>query len=1119
MPREVTEWLEGLGLGEYAKMFVEQRIDQEVLAELNDADLKELGIPLGPRKKLLKAIRSLSPDTPEALDPVKADSPADTAESHSQLSAWERMLGERKPVTMLFADITDSTALTEKLDAEEAHELLYGATQRMCEAVEENRGTVCRFMGDGVMAMFGAPLASEQHAVDACGAALEMQQAIRDYARQMYTRHGSGLQIRVGLHSGEVVVLTVGEGDKVEYDASGPTVPIAARMEQAAEPTEVYLTDATRTLAGDAIVTEPLEAVLVKGISDPVPGFALRRIRSDEELTSYVARTTFVGRRTERNQLIGILDTCLAEGYGQTVHVRGEPGIGKTRLVSELRRIAESKGFACHRGLVLPFGVGKGQDAIRALVKGLLDIGAGADMEERSRAADKAVNQGMLASEQRVHLNDLLDLAQPIGLRTLYDAMDRATRDQGQQEVVSQLVTRSSNKRPVLIIVEDLHWADPITLSHLAALSNIVTEQSALLVMTSRIEGDPLNQVWRSNTGGSAFVSLELGPLRTRESPELIQEFMDSTDSLAQDCLQRAAGNPLFLEQLLRSARETAGESLPDSIQSLVVARLDRLEPQDKRALQTASVIGQRFELDVLNHLLETNGYDCQTLVEHNLLRAEGSSYLFTHALIQEGVYGSLLKSQRHVLHKRCADFFANSDLALCAEHLEQANDSEAAGVFFKAAREQSGQYRFERALRLTDRGLALARGGDVQHRLRCLKGELLHELDDAEASKEIFQRTLEEASDDLQRCDAWMGLAASMRVTDEFEKALELLEQAQPVAVHHHLTKQLAQLHHLRGNLYFTTGNIEGCHDEHRQALSYARQADSTEDEVRALGGIADAACAQGRMQSAYDAFRLCVERCREIGLGRVEVANSSQMANCFVYLAKAEEVINLSQEILGATSRVGNLRAEVNGLVGICSIAVDVGNAELIRVNADRGLSIARQIQSHAWEALLLGMSAMGYYVEGDMKRAQEAAEQAVTIGAPARAFVGGWTLGPLAVVTDSPNTRLKALREGDELSEKGMNGEGYLQFVRYAMLACQRAAMWDELDRYAQLLEDYTRAEPTLWSEFMVARGRALARFGRGERAESTIEELTELIAQAHSLGYHASVSDLKHVLSQR
>ncbi|MCZ6858045.1 MAG: hypothetical protein O7F70_08610, partial [Gemmatimonadetes bacterium] len=216
MSDEFANWLKELGLGRYAEVFVENDVDLHTIPELTEDDLKELGLSLGHRRTMQKAVKSLSRNGhhPPEL-PVKSSPPPD---SDASLAAWERHPGERKPVTMLFADITGSTALTETLDAEETHDLLYGATQRMCAAVENNRGTVCRFMGDGVMAMFGAPMASERHAVDACEAALEMQQAIRDYADGVEARGGGGLRIRVGLHSGEVVVLTVGEGDKVEYD-------------------------------------------------------------------------------------------------------------------------------------------------------------------------------------------------------------------------------------------------------------------------------------------------------------------------------------------------------------------------------------------------------------------------------------------------------------------------------------------------------------------------------------------------------------------------------------------------------------------------------------------------------------------------------------------------------------------------------------------------------------------------------------------------------------------------------------------------------------------------------------------------------------------------------------
>ena len=328
MPDRVTQWLDQLGLGEYAATFADNALDEEVLPELTDTDLEKVGVKLGHRKKLLKTIAALAVEKPPAPVLSSEEATPPTPEVDETLAAWERHPGERKPVTMLFADITGSTALTEKLDAEEAHELLYGATQRMCAAVDNNHGTVCRFMGDGVMAMFGAPMASEQHAVDACEGALEMQLAIRDYATNPDT---NGLRIRVGMHSGEVVVLTVGEGDKVEYDASGPTVPTAARMEQVAEPGETYLTAATQVLAAHRIATDALEPVSVKGISEPVSVFSLRRVRSAEEALPDAARTPFVGRRAELTQFTGMLAGCIEEGHGHRTLFKKLPVLGRGR--------------------------------------------------------------------------------------------------------------------------------------------------------------------------------------------------------------------------------------------------------------------------------------------------------------------------------------------------------------------------------------------------------------------------------------------------------------------------------------------------------------------------------------------------------------------------------------------------------------------------------------------------------------------------------------------------------------------------------------------------------------------------------------------------------------------
>ena len=298
MSEEVSEWLNGLGLGQYSAVFEENAVEVYILPDLTDTDLKELGISaLGHRKLILKSISTFQPEqsiTLSEADKQATDDPPTHHSSDEDIAVWTRTPGERKPVTMLFADIVGSTALTEKLDAEDAHDLLYRATQNMCQAVENNKGTVCRFMGDGIMAMFGAPNASERHALEACLAALAMQNSIDEYANELEASHDTNIQIRVGLHSGEVVVLEVGDDpDKPEYDASGPTVPLAARMEQSATAGTILITEETRALAGDLIETNKQPAVKVKGVSEPVVVHQLYKVLSAAELSTNYSSGSF----------------------------------------------------------------------------------------------------------------------------------------------------------------------------------------------------------------------------------------------------------------------------------------------------------------------------------------------------------------------------------------------------------------------------------------------------------------------------------------------------------------------------------------------------------------------------------------------------------------------------------------------------------------------------------------------------------------------------------------------------------------------------------------------------------------------------------------------------------
>jgi class 3 adenylate cyclase len=1091
----IEAWLAELGFEHYATAFAENGVEWSMLPELTNEDLKDLGVDrLADRKMILKAIEGLSDgdDKPKSVPPAAA-----------------AIAGERRQVSVLFADIAGYTKLSAELGAEETHVLLNRYFEAVDSIVEGYGGSVDKHIGDNVMAVFGAPVAHDDDPLRAVRAALDIQEGMSGLSGEV----GHAVKVHIGIASGQVVASGTGSDAHREYTVIGDSVNLASRLQERAEPGQTLIANSVRRAVANYVKCDALGEVVVKGLDEPVLAWRVSALRGTMEENS---RAGFVGRRTELRQFAAVAEGCCETGHGQAIAVRGEAGIGKTRLVEEFTALAKDQGFVDYKGLVLDFGVGKGQDAIRTIVRRLVGIPTGCGEELREKMADTAIAEGLLASDQRVFLNDLLDLPQPVEDRATYDAMDNATRNEGSRAAVANLIRAVSGRTPILIVVEDVHWADPLTLMQLASMTATVADCAAILVMTSRVEGDPLDQAWRSTTRGSPLMTIDLGPLREEEAIVMVGAFVDSTNQFAKSCIARAEGNPLFLEQLLRNAEEHGDEDMPASIQSLVLARMDRLPTSDKPALQAASVIGQRFEPDVLNHLLETDNYDCENLVQHNLVRVEGSGFLFTHALIQEGVYGSLLKQRRQALHKKCAKWFSEHDLVLYAEHLDHADDPSTAEAYLDAARDQAAQYRFERAMSLTDCGLARAEKGPVQHRLRCLKGELLHELDDVGSSISVFQEILDQASDDLERCDAWLGLAAGMRVTTDFRGALELLEHAEPIAVSHSLTKQLSRLHHLRGNLFYAVGEIAGCREQHQLALEFAVRAGSPDDEVRALAGLGDAEYARGRMRSAYESLRLCVDRSREIGSGRVEVANRSQMANAFLYLGETDAVLAGSCEAVEAAGKVGHHRAEMNALCGVCNVAVELDDSDLLGGHAERALALAQRLQARGWEPLLLSYSAWAHHLCGEREQAYDLLERAMANEA-AMAFVGGWPLGMMSVVTDSPDTRRQVLRDGKALLHKGANGASNFHFYRHAINACYQSAMWEELEQLAQGLEYYTRDEPLPWSDFYIARGRALASVGRGRRHDSITHELASLLGRANRMGYKASVAALKDALA--
>jgi tetratricopeptide (TPR) repeat protein len=547
-------------------------------------------------------------------------------------------------------------------------------------------------------------------------------------------------------------------------------------------------------------------------------------------------------------------------------------------------------------------------------LQSLLKLPSGNDTKTRERVAEQTMSEGVLNPDQAMFLYDLLDLPQLDDHRIIYEAMDNQGRIRGKHDTVLALLGHYSQAQPLMIVVEDLHWADQLTLAYMARISERAGRAAILLIMTSRVESDPLNHAWYQSKGRAVLITMDLAPLAEEEALALASEFFDLTDRFAIECVQRAEGNPLFLEQLLRSAQSLGKEKVPGSIRSIVLARVDCLESQDKRGLQAAAVLGQRFSLKVLRYLIEDPVWEGDVLVTHHLVRPLEDEYMFSHALIWESVYSTLLQEQLQSLHRRAANWFSTRDLGLKAVHLKHAGSSAAATAYLEAAIEQCRSYHFERAREFAEKGMIIVRDRGERHELQMCLGQCLVELGQPAESIQIYQQALESATTDVARCRAWIGLAAGMRITDDYDQALEILDKAESTASGDpRLYNERSQIHHCRGNLFFPLGNIEGCLQQHQLALQFARQASSGENEVRALGGLGDAHYANGQMAKALDHFLQCVKQSDESGFERIAVNNRYMVAWTQLYMKQVETSLEGARRAVESAARAGQPRAEM--------------------------------------------------------------------------------------------------------------------------------------------------------------------------------------------------------------
>jgi len=652
-------WLRSLGLERYEAAFRDNDIDTSVLRHLSDQDLKELGVSLGHRRKMLAAIAELSsagrkiPDPPTGTEPK----PQDTA--------------ERRQVTVLFSDLVGSTELSARMDLEDLREVISAYQKCVAESVRRFGGFVAKYMGDGVLVYFGYPQAHEDDAERAVRAGLELIAAVVGLGTP------ASLQARVGIATGLVVVGDlIGSGEAQERGIVGETPNLAARLQGIAEPNTVVISEGTRRLLGNLFDLQDLGARDSKGFAGPVRAWAALRASSVEsrfEALHTTVLTALVGRE-EETELLRRRWARAKAGEGQVVLLSGEPGIGKSRLTAAL--LLEHLADEPHTRLRYFCSPHHADSAFHPIIR-QMERAAGLTYDDTPKA--KLDKLDAVLAETSTSIQDAELFAEMLSLRNdgRYPALDLVPQQRRQRtlEALILQIEALTSSSPVLMIFEDAHWSDPTSLEALGRAVNRIATLRVLLIVTFRPEFDP---PW---IGRPHVTPLTINRLAQRDVDAMIDRVVGNKllpANIRQDIIERTDGIPLFVEEMTKAVLEAAGEGeaqrtaaavpspaleVPASLHASLLARLDRLGPA-KQVAQVGAAIGREFSHALLAAVARKPEAELESaldrLVAAGLLFRQGvpplATYLFKHALVQDAAHGTLLREPRRALHARIAE-------------------------------------------------------------------------------------------------------------------------------------------------------------------------------------------------------------------------------------------------------------------------------------------------------------------------------------------------------------------------------------------------------------------------------------------------------------------------------
>jgi class 3 adenylate cyclase/tetratricopeptide (TPR) repeat protein len=624
--------------------------------------------------------------------------------------------GERKLVTVLFADVANYTAMSEKLDPEEVRQIVDGCFRILMDEIHKWEGTITQFTGDGLMAIFGAPIAHEDHAQRACYAALSIQKAMGQYGEKVRKERGLEFKMRIGLNSGPVVVGSIGDDLRMDYTAIGDTTNFAARVEQVAKPGEVWMSQETRKITQGYFKEESVGEIPLKGKAQPQHLYRLisdlpdMRTRFAVGLAKGV--TDLVGRRPEMEALRSAYERVKG-GEAKVLDVVGEAGVGKSRLVYEFQRVL-GPDETFFTGICVPYGRNINFLPVIDLVKACLGIVEGMSEEEVGNRIMERAKNGLVPMVPFYRNLLSLKVDDP-----RFNVLDPEGRKYGTFEAVKNLILAISEEKPLVIFLEDVHWMDKISEEFFTYFSHCIHGHKILMISAYRPEGAP---PWAQ---GTHYQRLGLETLSFDASTRLVRNILSGLPldpAIEKKIVEETGGNPFFVEEIVRDLldrgdlvksgdRYTGNRpidqlEIPNTIQGVLAARMDRLSEDLRQTMQVASVIGRDFAFRILKNIMElgeelrsrlTSLVGLEILYEKALYPE--LEYIFKNVLTQEVAYESLLKQRRQEIHGRIAraieELYADrlpEHYELLAHHYGRSGEAEKAVEYLMLAGEKSNQ-------------------------------------------------------------------------------------------------------------------------------------------------------------------------------------------------------------------------------------------------------------------------------------------------------------------------------------------------------------------------------------------------------------------------------------------